>query len=344
LRAETPQSPVSERRTLASLTDPFNRRFSYLRLSVTDACNFGCSYCLPGGYSAACSPVAPLLPAEIRNLVAAFAELGVSKVRLTGGEPTLRRDILEIARTISETPGIRTVAVTTNGYQLKKLAEPLFAAGVNALNVSVDSLDPDVFMRITGARSIPFANIVSGIDEALLTGFRPVKINVVLLRGVNDSELTSFIEWSRTKPVHIRFIELMRTAQNGDLFARHHVSTAPIRERLLREGWIPKPREVDDGPAREFIHGEFLGSIGIISPYVHGFCASCNRLRVTSRGDLRLCLFGEADEPLRPFLRDSSQRGELIERILSALREKPRSHLLNEGKYGNTENLSSIGG
>lgn len=327
---------------MIGLVDSYQRKFVYLRLSVTDRCNFRCVYCLPNGYEGPLSGEAELSVEEIRRLVSGFASVGVTKVRLTGGEPTVRRDIVEIAGAVASVNGIRKVALTTNGSRFENLAHPLRQAGVNAVNISVDSLDSKTFSEITGTNR--FDEIMRGVERALTEGYENVKINAVLLRGSNDSELARFLDFVKERPVSVRFIELMRTGHNRQLFERRHLSGGEVQFELLKRGWQRVERKGDDGPAVVYSHSDYAGTIGIIAPYSTDFCKSCNRLRVSSRGDLRLCLFGEQDASLRDSIQHDSQQPELVARIRELLKEKPPSHYLNEGRYGNTWNLASIGG
>lgn len=327
---------------LPRLEDTFGRRFSYLRLSITDTCNFKCAYCLPNGYKKSECAEDFLSVKEITNLVRAFAEMGTWKVRLTGGEPTLRRDLLEIAQTVSQIPGIRKVALSTNGYRLRSLAPELLASGVTALNVSVDSLDRKRFEEITGSTKLD--EILEGIESAVALGFESVKINAVLLAGWNDSELTSFTNWIRNKPVSVRFIELMPTAQNGFVFERHHVRSDSVRAKLLAAGWKTAPRSDAAGPAEEFTHPDYRGRLGIIAPYANHFCSHCNRLRITSQGGLRLCLFGEGDHPIRHLLQSANDKSELQANIRGLLNKKEISHYLPLGRVGNNHTFSAMGG
>lgn len=326
----------------SSLTDSFGRSFQYLRLSVTDVCNFSCVYCLPGGYEKPKHCEEPLSLSEIKNLISGFAKLGLWKVRLTGGEPTVRRDIVEIARVVSQVPGIRRVALTTNGNRLSKLAKPLREAGVTALNVSVDSLNSQRFYEMTGQDRLK--EVLHGIDCAFEAGFETVKINVVLMKECNDHDLESFLAWAKSNPVSIRFIELMQTGKNLKLFQKHHLSAGVIQFKLLQANWQMQERKEGDGPAIEFKHPDYQGSIGLIAPYSKEFCKSCNRLRVSSTGGLRMCLFGEQDYPLRDYLKSEEDQPELLQAVRSLIDRKTKSHLLQEGKYGNTWNLASIGG
>lgn len=322
------------------LEDNFGRRFPYLRLSITDVCNFRCEYCLPNGYQG--RPTGFLNLDEIRRLIHAFAELGTWKVRLTGGEPMVRQDFADIVRTVRQVPGIRRLAVTTNAYRLAAQAADLHRSGLDAVNISLDSLDADAFQRITGDRR--YQRVIDGIDACLRAGIPAVKVNTVLLRGLNDDQLPRFIEFVRDRPLSLRFIELMRTGDNGAYFDRRHVSGNVIRDQLLEHGWTPVERAEGAGPAIEYAHPDYTGRIGLIAPYSPGFCDSCNRLRVTARGGLRLCLFGNGSCDLRDLLQDDTDREALKQRICDALSGKAFSHFLHRGDFGDTPHLASIGG
>jgi len=322
------------------LADRFGRRFSYLRLSVTDVCNFRCEYCLPNGYQG--DPRGFLARDEIRRLVTAFAELGTWKVRLTGGEPSVRKDLLEIVRTLRPVPGVRKLAMTTNAYRLAQDAEALRAAGLDAVNISLDALDADHFQRITGDHR--FDQVMRGVEAAMAAGLSPVKINTVLLRGLNDDQLPAFMEYVRDHPVSLRLIELMRTGTNAEYFRRRHLGGDVVRELLERNGWAARERAPGDGPAVEYRHPDYRGAIGLIAPYAPGFCESCNRLRVTARGGLRLCLFGRGSTDLRPLLQSDDQREALKARIVDALFMKTAGHGLHQGDYGDTPHLAMTGG
>ncbi|WP_145477653.1 GTP 3',8-cyclase MoaA [Stenotrophomonas rhizophila] len=323
------------------LADGFGRRFPYLRLSLTEACNFSCSYCLPDGYQADGRPRF-LEVDEIGRLVRAFATLGMHKIRLTGGEPSLRRDLDQIIERVAGTPGIRKVAITTNGTLLPRRLPGWHRAGLTALNVSMDSLRRERFHAITGHDRLP--EILEGLELAQAIGLPSVKLNAVLLRGLNDDELPAWMEFLRERPLSVRFIELMRTGDNADYFQRHHLSASTVVEQLLAAGWRLRPRAADAGPAREYTHPAHRGSIGVIAPYSQDFCQGCNRLRVTARGDLRLCLFGEFGVPLRPLLQHDDDRDALLARITTQLGLKAAGHGLHQGRTGLTPNLASIGG
>ncbi|MDN0087930.1 GTP 3',8-cyclase MoaA [Yersinia nurmii] len=323
------------------LTDAFARKFYYLRLSITDVCNFRCTYCLPDGYQP--NGVKSFLTLdEIRRVSRAFAELGTEKIRLTGGEPSMRRDFTDIIAAIRENPAIRTLAVTTNGYRLARDVAEWRNAGLSAINISVDSLDPRQFHAITGQDK--FHQVMQGIDKAFEVGFEKVKINAVLMRDVNDRSLKAFLDWIKPRPIQLRFIELMETGEGSELFRQHHVSGGVIRQQLLAQGWVQQERARSDGPAQVFRHPEYQGEVGLIMPYEKDFCASCNRLRVSAIGNLHLCLFGEQGIPLRDLLSGDLQQDELKERIQRALQTKKQTHFLHQGNSGITQNLSFIGG
>ena len=327
---------------MAVLADRFGRTFPYLRLSVIEACNFSCSYCLPGGYQARQGLPPTLTVEEIARLLRAFASVGMRKVRLTGGEPSLRKDLTEIIRTAADTPGIDTVALTTNGCLLRKRFADWQAAGLTALNVSVDALDRERFARITGHDRLD--DILLGIDDALAAGLPVVKLNAVLLRDLNEDQLPAWLRYLRERPVSLRFIELMQTGDNLAYFKQHHYRAEALEQQLQSAGWQALPRAVDAGPAREYRHDDYAGRIGVIAPYSRDFCAGCNRLRVTAGGDLRLCLFGNVGIPLRPLLQSDAQAGQLQASLLSQLGLKSLGHGLHASETGLTPHLASIGG
>ena len=323
------------------LQDSLGRTFPYLRLSVTDLCNFRCNYCLPEGCQDHHHSEAITVD-EIRRLVTAFSAVGVEKIRLTGGEPTLRNDFLDIVRTIKQVPGIKKVAMTTNGYRMDRRVSDWLDAGVNAINISVDSLRPETFKLITGHDRLQ--EILAGMEAAFARGLPEIKVNAVAMKGINDDELDDFLEWVRHQPVVMRFIELMQTGGNETFFQQHHVSGKSIRDRLLEKGWVRKVRQADAGPAQEFCHSDYKGQVGLIMPYSKDFCDDCNRLRVTSLGQLQLCLFAESGVELRDLLQKDSQQQALIARIRHSLSFKKDKHFLDQGITGNTRNLAQLGG
>jgi cyclic pyranopterin phosphate synthase len=323
------------------LRDAAGRLLEYLRLSITDRCNFRCVYCLPQGCPKRAG-AEPLSLEEFGRLVRAFASLGFWKIRLTGGEPLLREDVCEIVRRVARTPGVRRVGLTTNGCRLAAVASELRDAGLTSLNVSIDSLDPERFRSITGSVHLP--RIIAGVDAALAAGIPSVKVNAVLMRGMAPRELDHFLAWTEQTPLVVRFIELMETGDNSALFLRSRLPAEVVREELLRRGWTRLPRDPGDGPATNYGHPAHAGKVGLISAYTPGFCAACNRLRVSSTGELRPCLFGEHATSLRRLLGRDEDLGALVRLIESSVTRKPQSHRLHERRCGFTPNLAATGG
>ena len=324
-----------------AIEDRFGRRFPYLRLSVTDVCNFKCTYCLPDGYKKTHTDTF-LSVAEIRRAVTAFAEMGTWKIRITGGEPTVRPDFCEIARAVAHTPGIRKLAFTTNGYKLPQRVGDYYASGLRAINISIDSLDPRRFHEITGHDRLK--EVIDGVQAALDTGFESVKINTVLLKGLNDNELDGFLDFVAARPVSLRFIELMQTGDNLSYFCRHHIPATIVKEKLLARGWRLLERDDGAGPAIEYAHSDYQGRIGIIAPYAKDFCKTCDRLRMSARGHLHLCLFGTGGHDLRPLMQNDSQIDELKDKIMNLMQFKRSSHFLQDGDTGARQHLASVGG
>jgi cyclic pyranopterin phosphate synthase len=324
------------------LVDSAGRHLEYLRLSVTERCNFRCSYCLPHGSPPGVEPH-PLSVDEIERLVLGFADLGFWKVRLTGGEPTLRQDILEIVARLGSIPGVRHLSLTTNGYRLQAIARALARAGLTCLNVSVDSLAPGRFAALTGSSTLE--RILAGVDAALAAGIPRVKLNAVLLAGTDAAEIDSFLSLARDAPLAIRFIELMETGGDPEFFARNHVPAAAIERLLVARGWSRLPHVEGGGPAVEYGRPGHRGRIGVIAPYREGFCRSCNRLRVSASGNLKLCLFDHREVPLRHLLSPGNgPRTALSDAIRAAVQRKPASHHLGERQLEAFGTLSSIGG
>ncbi|QLB13114.1 cyclic pyranopterin phosphate synthase [Bisgaardia hudsonensis] len=327
---------------MSNLVDNFQREYYYLRLSITDICNFRCNYCLPNGYQPEKNKPSFLTLSEIENLIAAFATLGAEKVRITGGEPTLRKDFLSIVESINQVENIKQIALTTNGYRMLKDVDDWKKAGITSINVSVDSLDPRMFYSITGVNK--FDEIMRGIDRAFDIGYQKIKVNSVLMKSINDHEFNQFLLWIKNKPIQMRFIELMQTGEMDNFFNKYHLSGKVLEEKLLRSGWKLLPKSYLDGPAKVFKHPDYQGEIGLIMPYEKNFCASCNRLRVSSNGKLHLCLFGEEGIDLRDLLQSHEQSTLLQARIFSALQGKREHHFLHNGDSGIRQHLASIGG
>ena len=324
------------------LVDAFQRAYYYLRLSITDQCNFRCNYCLPNGYQPEANKPSFLTLSEIVRVAEAFAAMGTEKIRLTGGEPTLRKDFITIAENVANVSGIRQLALTTNGYRMAKDVDAWQRAGITSINVSVDSLDPKMFHQITGINK--FDEVMRGIERAFEIGYKKVKVNSVLMKNLNDHEFNQFLAWVKNRPIQMRFIELMQTGEIDSFFHHHHLSGEILVKKLLKQGWQLQQKAITDGPAKVFKHPDYMGEIGLIMPYEKNFCASCNRLRVSAKGKLHLCLFGEEGIELRDLLRSDDQQSILQARIFSALQGKREHHYLHQGDTGIRQHLASIGG
>ena len=329
---------------MAHLKDNFGRSFPYFRISITDVCNFKCGYCLPNGYQKSENKKEFLSLEEIKRIGKALSELGVCKIRLTGGEPTVRKDFVEIIENLKSLPGINKVVFTTNGYNLKNIAKSVVNAKIDGINVSIDSLDREKFKFITGKDKLE--DILIGLKALQDLNFKNIKVNAVLLKGVNDGEqdFDSWQQFIKSNNVDFRYIELMQTGDNLDYFKKYHVSANVFRDYLLKKEWIHQTTGFDSGPSKNYIHKDFKGKFGIIAPYSKDFCKSCNRLRITAQGDLRLCLFGDTGISLRALLQNDEQIPQLKDLINAQLNFKKESHYLELGNTGITPHLASIGG
>ena len=327
------------------LKDNFGRRFPYIRISISDVCNFKCGYCLPDGYKINKADNRTFINTqEIGRLAKALSELGVSKIRLTGGEPTIRKDYLEIIKIIKKNSGIKKTVITTNGYKLNKIAKNLKDSGLDGINISIDSLNSKTFKQITGHDRL--YEILEGIQELQKLNFKNIKINAVLMKGINDTE-KDFKEWSnfiKNNEIDFRYIELMQTGDNLDYFQKYHISANKFVDFLNNDKWIIQTFGKDAGPSKNFIKAEYKGKFGVIAPYSKDFCKSCNRLRITAKGDLRLCLFGDTGINIRHLMQKDDQIEELKDLILNQLNYKKESHYLEIGETGLNKNLSTIGG
>lgn len=322
------------------LNDNFGRTFRYLRLSITDVCNFKCNYCLPDGYQPS-NDNDFLCVQEIDTLVSAFAQLGLKKVRITGGEPTLRRDLPDVIARCAQQPGIEQVALTTNAYRLVDKLEQYVDAGLTQVNISLDSLDPTTFLAITGHSN--FEKVMAGIEAAQQYPQLKVKLNAVLMKGFNANQMDRYLNYLRTRNLSFRFIELMETGTNGSFFSSNHVAGEQIKAYLLARGWALQPRDPLAGPAVELAHPDYVGRIGLIMPYSKDFCVTCNRLRVSSRGKLHLCLFADQGIDLRAHLR-SGDVAEVKASLIASLKEKKATHELHQHHTGATKDFAMIGG
>ena len=327
--------------TIPAAIDGYGRRFRYLRLSVTEVCNFRCTYCLPNGWKKT-RPMDFLSALEIERLAKAFAGLGLTKVRLTGGEPGVRKDLTDIIARIDQVESVCKIAMTTNGYNLHHHIDDWVGAGLTHLNVSIDALEADTFHQITGHDR--FDDVMLGLDRALEHDLSKVKINSVLLKDSAEDDFSSWTDFVRIRPITVRFIELMRTGDNAEFFARQHVKGTVLKDWLELHGWRPSIRGVDDGPAIEYFHPDYAGRLGLITPYSKGFCDSCNRLRVSARGQMQLCLFGSGGLELRDLLQSDDDSDRLQARITASLQHKAAGHRLSVSDPGTTLNLAQTGG
>jgi cyclic pyranopterin phosphate synthase len=302
--------------------DPFGRHIDYLRVSVTDRCNERCLYCMPKGYKGWAERTDHLTADEIVNIVEQSTTLGFRKFRLTGGEPLVRKDIVEIARRVWDLPGVQTLGISTNGVLLKDLAMPLKQAGVRSVNISLDALDPDIYRKLTGGR---LEAALEGIGAAATAGFEVVKLNCVLLRGINDDQIIPLAEFGATLGMPMRFIELMPLSPGGPIDDNHFLSVNEAMARLAAhrplEPATDKPS--GHGPARYYRYGKgHVGFIGSIT--CEDFCATCNKLRLTADGKLRPCLGRHGEIDLMPALRGDS--ADVTEAFQEAIANKPENH------------------
>ncbi len=310
------------------LTDPFGRTIDYLRLSVTDRCDLRCVYCMPEGFDDYEAPDDWLTFDEIERVVSAFGEMGVSRVRMTGGEPLVRKGITELSTRLATLPGIEDLSLSTNCVSMARFAEPLKQAGVSRINVSLDSLNPDKFREITGGK---LGKVVDGLMAAKAAGFSPIKINAVAMKGVNDDELGDMVEFCIEHGFTLRFIETMPIGSTGCRAKdSHYLDLEVIRKQLEQRFDLIPSVMPGGGPARYFkVKGTDL-HFGFITPISQHFCETCNRVRLSTDGTLYMCLGQEEKFELRPLLRDGCSDDELKEAIHQALALKPERHEFNE--------------
>jgi cyclic pyranopterin phosphate synthase len=329
---------------MEKLIDGFGRTANNLRISVTDRCNFRCRYCMPEEGMEWLKKNMLLSFEEITRLVAVCASLGVTKIRLTGGEPLMRKDLWTLVRMIREVPGIHDIALTTNGYFLAAQARRLKDAGLDRINVSLDSLDAETFSAM--ARREYFKETWEGIEEALRCGLSPVKVNVVLIRGINDGEVESFARLARTRPIVVRFIEFMPIGLDDGWSAAKVVPTAEVLERIGAVARIvPVSGRTPGAPAEAYRFEDGRGEIGVISSVTQPFCGDCNRVRVTSDGKFRTCLFSLKETDLRSLLRGGASDREIASAIAGAVLLKEEGHLIIRPGFVRPERtMSSIGG
>lgn len=330
-----------------ALIDRYGRKHDYLRISVTDRCNLRCIYCM-GPEGVRQIPHEQILTYEqILEVIRAAAALGVSRVRFTGGEPLVRKELLHLVREGSRIPGITELTMTTNGILLPGLAGPLREAGLGRVNISLDSLKPEVYRRIT--RGGELSRVLAGIEAAAAAGLKPVKINIVLMKGINHREIPAFLQLSRERELHLRFIEYMPIGAWSDEHREYFLPLDHVQEEAARIGLPLTPAETPAGagPAEYFRLPGARGTVGLIHPVSRHFCASCNRLRLTAEGYLKYCLYWQEEHSVRPALGDPAAMRRLLQDVV---RLKPEKHRMSDRRSGASmdpramRGMSKIGG
>ncbi len=325
-----------------ALIDPFGRNIEYVRLSVTDRCDLRCFYCLPKGFKDFEEPSEWLSFAEIERVIKAFGELGVSRIRITGGEPLVRKNLPELAQRLSVLAGIEDLSLSTNAVQLKRYANQLRQANVSRLNISLDSLNPQRFKEITNGGKLE--KVIDGLMAARDAGFSPIKINTVLMQGINDDEAEGLVEFCIEHGFTLRFIETMPMGNTGRNASSHYISLQVIKERLAQKYELIPGMMPGGGPARYVqVAGTDL-RIGFITPLSQHFCETCNRVRLAADGTLYLCL-GQSDKvELRPLLRAGISDEQLKQVIVDSIALKPERHEFNEKPQQVVRFMSMTGG
>jgi len=324
-------------------TDPYERKIDYLRLSVTDRCNLRCTYCMPAQGVPKLTHTDVLRYEEILRLARVVTGMGISKIRITGGEPLLRKDILYLCEKIASMPGMKSLSITTNGVLLSRFAKDLLDVGIRRINISLDTLKAERFAAIT--RHDSFREVWHSVLTAHEVGLSPIKLNTVVMQGINDDEIEDLARLTFLYPFHVRFIEFMPFL--ADDHSNRFLPSDDILERLRQVApLIPTKSPDSNGPASHYRFPGAMGMIGIISPISHHFCPTCNRLRLTSDGKLRTCLFAAEETDMKPVLRNGASDNEVIEVIRAAIGRKPEKHELDSAIFRKCINRSmfSIGG
>lgn len=325
---------------MSILIDPFGRKIEYLRLSVTDRCDFRCFYCLPKGFKDFTQPDTWLTLDEVERLIRLFSELGVSKVRLTGGEPLVRKDLPEMARRLGALPGVEDLSLSTNASQLARHAESLKSSGISRINVSLDTLDSERFRQITQG---DLDSVLAGLMAAKKAGIQPIKINMVVMKGINDHEIADMVQFCLEHDFTLRFIETMPVGQTGKNATDHYVSLKRVRKELEATYELEPAAMRGAGPASYVRVKDTSLRIGFITPMSQHFCATCNRVRLSVEGTLYLCLGKRENMEFRPLLRQGLNDDEIKARILQAIAHKPERHEFNE-KPGEVIRVMSLTG
>jgi len=324
------------------LNDHFGRQIRYLRLSVTDRCDLRCQYCLPNGFTDFAEPEGWLTADELVRIVTGFARFGVTHLRLTGGEPLVRHGIVELAHRLSSIPGIYDLSISTNGVRLDRLAAPLLRAGVRRVNVSLDSLNPATYKKITGGGKLE--KVLRGLEAAKAVGFTPIKLNTVVMRGVNDGEIEEIFEFAVKGGYTLRLIETMPVGPTGRDALERFVDLETIRKRLASLYRLIPDILPGAGPARYYRVAESNAHIGFITPLSQHFCETCNRVRLSVEGDLFACLGDEHRYPVRDFLRAGCSDEELSIHLRNAIALKPKQHEFNAQPTRVVRFMSMTGG
>ena len=328
------------------LVDSFGRTIRYLRVSVTDRCNLYCDYCRPANGVKLANHSQLLTLEEVARLVRLFAQLGVDRIRLTGGEPLLRRNITGLVADLARLPGIREIALSTNALLLHRFAVPLREAGLQRVNISLDSLNPEIFARIT--RGGQLSEVLAGIEAALQAGLQPVKVNMVVMRGVNDHEVPKMVDFARERGVMLRFIETMPIGAAGQDMSTRFVPMAQILDVIRHHSGselIPVTQPRGSGPARYFKLGAGNAEVGVISAQSRHFCDTCNRMRLTAQGKLVLCLGRDDQMDLKTPMRNGESDDQLLACIRRAVALKPERHLFEQvDTFPGTLPMVAIGG
>lgn len=318
------------------MMDSFGREINYLRISLTDRCNLRCKYCMPEEGIDKLLHEDILTLEEVYEITKVFVDLGVNKIRLTGGEPLARKGIVDLVSKVSKLDGVKDLAMTTNGILLKRFAKELKQAGLSRVNISLDTLDKDKYRSITRGGNL--SDVLEGIEEAKLVGLIPIKINTVLIGGFNDDEIENLVYLTESEEIDLRFIELMPIGEASDWSLKKFISNDIILKKVNK--LIPVPREDISSPAIYYKLPNGKGKVGIINPISCKFCANCNRVRLTSRGQLKLCLHSNVEIDIRESLRNGQDIKKLI---LESIEKKEESHHLEDGKYIK-RNMNQIGG
>jgi len=327
-----------------SLIDRYQRKIEYLRISVTDRCNLHCLYCVPQGQIPKLKHEEILRYEEILRLVRVGVSLGISKIRVTGGEPLVRKGITQFLRALSSIEGIKDLSITTNGVLLKDKLEEIRDAGIRRINISLDTLKRKRFRLISGSDKLD--SVLQSIDRAEELGFDPIKLNMVVMKNVNDDEIEDFARLSFDRPYHIRFIEYMPIALRPGHIMPGHIPTDQIKKRLATLGRLEKVfKGPYDGPAERYRFKGARGEVGFISPMSNHFCSTCNRLRLTAQGRIRPCLLSDQELDIKAALRAGASDEELAALLRKAISCKPRAHqLVDQNLSRFPGEMSTIGG